>query len=111
MLYDQGGHLLTAAGNTVSRAADAVPGSEWQVLAAAGGSITLRSTAERGSLTLATEGLAVGSPTSFKLVASSGCTPFPEAGLDATGTPGAAPCPDSSTLTSTSRPTCAPAAA
>lgn len=90
MLYDGGARLLSAgAGGRVTRVSAAGPSTEFALAAVGSGSqFTLRSTARhrridahRGGGTLALTG---GAGTPLTLVARGGCTPFPEAGVDAT---------------------------
>jgi microsomal dipeptidase-like Zn-dependent dipeptidase len=56
--------------------AGSVPG-EWSIKPAAGGNFSVRSTADGHAF----------SPSPVSIQPASGCTPFPEAGLDAIGTP------------------------
>jgi microsomal dipeptidase-like Zn-dependent dipeptidase len=69
MLYDQSGGLASAAGTGMARVPDAGPAAEWT---------PRRVAAQRYSL---------GSAGTVTLAPSTGCTPFPEAELDATGAP------------------------
>jgi microsomal dipeptidase-like Zn-dependent dipeptidase len=90
MLYDSGAHLLSVApGDRVKRVAAAGPATEFALAAAGSGSeFTLRSTADHQRLSAragrGTLALASGAGSAFALVVRSGCTPFPEAGVDAT---------------------------
>jgi microsomal dipeptidase-like Zn-dependent dipeptidase len=73
LLYDQGGGMLSGA---MSRITVAGPSAEWAPQSLGGQRYLIRSTGG-------------GRPDagSFTLAPSTGCTPFPEAGLDATGRP------------------------
>jgi microsomal dipeptidase-like Zn-dependent dipeptidase len=71
MLSDQDGELL---GQGMARVADAGPDAEWTPTLVSGQRYSFRNTAG-------------GAPVMFTLAKASGCTPFPEAGLDATGKP------------------------
>jgi hypothetical protein len=90
MLYDTGARLIGAdPGGIVARVAAADPATEFALTAVGSGSeFTLRSTARhRRTVVAAGHGalaLAGGSGTPLALVARGGCTPFPEAGVDAT---------------------------
>jgi microsomal dipeptidase-like Zn-dependent dipeptidase len=92
MLYDGEAKLLTAAGSRVTRVAAAGPQSEFALSAAAAGRsgaavFTLRSTAAHRGVAVLAKGHTVGLATrasQFLLSAESGCTPFPEAQVDAT---------------------------
>jgi microsomal dipeptidase-like Zn-dependent dipeptidase len=90
MLYDSDARLMSAgAGGNVTRAAAAGPATEFALTAVGSGSeFTLRSSADHrrvvargGHGVLALTGAA---GTALAFVARGGCTPFPEAGVDAT---------------------------
>jgi microsomal dipeptidase-like Zn-dependent dipeptidase len=90
LLYDRGARLMSAgADGTVTRVAAAGPATEFALTAVGSGAqFTLRSTARHrrilaraGHGALALTG-AAGAP--LTLVPDAGCTPFPEAGVDAT---------------------------
>lgn len=90
MLYDHGARLMSAAANgRLTRVTAAGPSTEFALAAVGSGSqFTLRSTmrhrhvaAPGGHGALVLTG---GAGTALTLVARSGCTPFPEAGVDAT---------------------------
>ena len=89
MLYDRGARLMSAgAGQRVTRVAAAGPATEFALAAVGSGSeFTLRSTARHRHV-IARGGhgalaLTDGAGTALTLVARGGCTPFPEAGVDA----------------------------
>jgi hypothetical protein len=90
MLYDTGARLISAdPGGIVARVAAADPATEFALTAVGSGSeFTLRSTARHRRIVVAAGhgalALAGGSGTPLALVARDGCTPFPEAGVDAT---------------------------
>ena len=95
LLYDRNGGLLSHRGAAVVSAASAGPLSDWAVVApvASGSSFVLRANAG-AALLLGGSGTGVlGAARSavdnrnawFTFVPDGGCTPFPEAGLDASG--------------------------
>jgi microsomal dipeptidase-like Zn-dependent dipeptidase len=90
MLYDPGARLMSAGmGGRVTRAAAAGPATEFALAAVGSGAqFTLRSTARHRRLGARGRhgalGLTGGAGTALTLVARGGCTPFPEAGVDAT---------------------------
>ena len=89
MLYDAGARLMSAdPGGIVARVAAAGPATEFALTAVGSGSrFTLRSTARHRRVIVAAGrgalALAGGSGTPLAFVARGGCTPFPEAGMDA----------------------------
>ena len=92
---DQGGALLGVGPDaTVARAGSPGPSTAWRVTYVARRTITLRSVADGTQLGAAADGsLVLLGPRArshdrlFRLIRVGGCTAFPEAGLDATGTP------------------------
>jgi hypothetical protein len=96
MLYDGGARLMSAGGGrSVTRVTAAGPATEFALAPVGSGSrFAVRSTARHRRVVRGSHGalaLAGGAGTALTFVARGGCTPFPEAGVDATvhgaGTP------------------------
>ena len=90
LLYDRGARLLGARGGRVTRTATAGPSTEWAPAPVkGGGAFAIRSTSTARRLAVASHGAALtlssGGGTTFIFQPTSGCTPFPEAQVDATG--------------------------
>jgi microsomal dipeptidase-like Zn-dependent dipeptidase len=91
--YDQGGRLMAARGtDAVGRDAGAGPSSEWRLPRLSKDSFAITSTATAERVTVNRFGTLVQSPgtgadTAFTLIRADGCRAFPEAGVNATGTP------------------------
>ncbi len=93
LMYDQNGGLVSSLPGGLGRATVAGPAAEWAPRHASGQRYSFSSTARTGLLAVGptpggelTSG-GSGNASIFALAPSSACTPFPEAGLDATGRP------------------------
>jgi microsomal dipeptidase-like Zn-dependent dipeptidase len=90
MLYDGGGLIAKERAGT-TRAATAGPAAEWTPARVSGGRYTFRSAdGQRLGVNTGDGGLVAagsGRASEFRLAPSTHCVPFPEAELDATGTP------------------------
>lgn len=80
LLADGRGRLVSGAEGAIGRTDTPGPGAEWTLRTARGGGWTLRNTASR-------ELLRVGGGRALALRAATGCRPYPEAQLGATGRP------------------------
>jgi hypothetical protein len=95
LLYGPAGDFLAVTGgNAVGRAAQPSPAADWQVEGAPGGSFTLSPASAPDRLLALSGGALVlvpragaGPETRFNFSSSQGCAVFPEAELNATGTP------------------------
>ncbi len=104
LLYDHDAGFLSTAGGTVSRTTDSGPPADFTVApTAANDAFTLvslggRALAADGSSALTlTDPQGAGDAGRFTFVPAEGCATFPEAELNATGTPGTGPTPYSET--------------
>lgn len=91
LLYRPDGTYLAAQDdNSVAPAKDASPAADWRVDDASGGAFSLTPASKPGTFLTEDQngGLTVsGTKTSFTFVSASGCATYPEADLNATGTP------------------------
>ncbi|WP_205695571.1 membrane dipeptidase [Conexibacter sp. SYSU D00693] len=93
LLRDRDGRLLAVDGpRTTWTTAQPGPRAEWAVRRTGRRTVLLRSTHSGRDLRLAADGrlstVAVHDGTPLRITAAGACSPFPEAGLDAAGTPG-----------------------
>ncbi|MDR3417553.1 MAG: hypothetical protein P4L83_15360 [Nevskia sp.] len=90
LLYDHNGRFLAAGGLGIDAAAGASAAADWTVTSDAAGNfqLGLGSPSRQLAVTNLFGTLGVTArPSSFRFVAASGCAAFPEAGVNATGTP------------------------
>jgi hypothetical protein len=94
LLYTTSGQFLAAGGGTVAPAAQPSPASDWVVEDASGGGFTLspksapdQLMALNGSSLVMVPRSGAGDATRINFTPASGCAVYPEANLDATGTP------------------------
>ena len=100
MPYDQGRRLVAVRGTTgVGRDQDPGPSTQWALPRVSNDTFQLSSTATGRRLAVGPAGVLVqsegtGAATVFALLPDQGCTPFPEAEVNATGTPFSGTSPD-----------------
>jgi microsomal dipeptidase-like Zn-dependent dipeptidase len=88
LLDDPNGRLLTEQGGVLGGTSDAGPSSEWAITPGPGQGFTIQSTADNRFLSFAGGVLAAAPAASpLRLQPATGCSPFPEAELGATGSP------------------------